>query len=365
LLYLDFIQIKVILNKEEQKSIPFFFIIGRPRSGTTLLRTLFDAHPNVIIPLESQIIKLLYEKYGNKKSWDESQLRTLLEDIKKEWKFDTWNVDEERLEKDILDCVGETPLKQIIRVIYRNYISHFEKKEILLFGDKNPEYSLYIDILIKNFPEAKYIYITRDYRDQILSYMKFDFSYPIIPLIAYRWKKSVQKVLKVQKKNTVSFFTVRYEDLVETPAKYMEEACHFLGIDFDPSILDFHKSAWENFGTKAQQELKQKYHKDLFRPIDKKSVGLWKTKMKTNDIKVADMIVGKYAEICGYSRNNKKLYPLLYLRILPLLLSRRISRILKIIIDKLPYDLKMKIKNKDSIILTFYKKSSSSKQQNN
>ncbi|MCD4680723.1 MAG: sulfotransferase [Bacteroidales bacterium] len=353
------------MNKEEQKSIPFFFIIGRPRSGTTLLRTLFDAHPNVIIPLESQIIKLLFEKYGKRKSWDESQLRTLLEDVKKEWKFDTWNVDEERLEKDILDCVGETPLKQIIRAIYRNYISHFEKKEILLFGDKNPEYSLYFNKLIKNFPEAKYIHLTRDYRDQILSYMKFDFSYPIIPLIAYRWKKSVQKVLKVQKKNTVSLFSVRYEDLVETPAKCIEEMCSFLGIDFDPSILDFHKSEWENLGTKAQQELKQRYHKNLFRPIDKKSVGQWKVKMKPKDVKVADMIVGKYAKTCGYSREYKKFYPILYLRIFPLLLSRRASRILNMIIDKLPYDLKMKIRNKGSIILALYKKSGSSKQQNN
>ncbi len=38
--------------KNKVKSLPFFFIIGRPRSGTTLLRTLFDVHPNVIIPLE-------------------------------------------------------------------------------------------------------------------------------------------------------------------------------------------------------------------------------------------------------------------------------------------------------------------------
>lgn len=349
------------MNKEELNSIPFFFIIGRPRSGTTLLRTLFDAHPNVIIPMESQIIKLVFEKYGKKKSWDESQLLELLQDIKKEWKFDTWNVDEEKLEKDILDCVGEIPLKHILRVIYRNYISHFEKKEIILFGDKNPEYSLYIDKLFKNFPKAKYIHITRDYRDQILSYLKFDFSYPIIPLIAYRWKKSVQKVLKTRKKRTNSFYTIRYEDLVDAPERYMKEMCGFLGIDFDPSVFDFYKSADEFSKTRIQKELKQKYHKDLFRPIDKSSVGLWKTKMNKDDVKIADMIVGKYAEICGYSREYKRFYTLLYLRILPMLISRRISRLLNVIIDKLPYDLKMKIKNKGSIILSFYKRSKSAK----
>lgn len=43
---------------------PFIFIVGRPRSGTTLLRTLYDAHPNVNIPPECQFVVNLYGKYG-------------------------------------------------------------------------------------------------------------------------------------------------------------------------------------------------------------------------------------------------------------------------------------------------------------
>ncbi|HAH58404.1 MAG TPA: hypothetical protein DCL86_09670, partial [Bacteroidales bacterium] len=35
---------------DAQPTLPIFFIIGRPRSGTTLLRMLFEAHPQVIIP---------------------------------------------------------------------------------------------------------------------------------------------------------------------------------------------------------------------------------------------------------------------------------------------------------------------------
>ena len=35
------------------KELPIFFIVGSPRSGTTMLRTIFDAHPNVSIPLEN------------------------------------------------------------------------------------------------------------------------------------------------------------------------------------------------------------------------------------------------------------------------------------------------------------------------
>ena len=339
------------MNNEELNSIPFFFIIGRPRSGTTLLRTLFDAHPNVIIPLECQIIKLIYEKYGKKRSWTENELKNLLKEIKKEWKFDTWKINGEKLRNDMLGCEGETSLKQLIRVIYSNYISHFEKKEIALFGDKNPEYSLYIDKLIRHFPEAKYIHITRDYRDQILSYMKFDFAYPMLALTAYRWKRSVQKVLKAEKKLEDSFYTIRYEDLVDDPGKYLKEMSGFLGITYDPSVLSFYMNADKTDFTETQETFRQKYHKDLFRPIDKSSVGLWKEKMRAKDVKVADMIVGKYAEAFGYNRESKRFNLPVFLRILPLLITRKISLILNIFIDRLPYDLKIKIKNRNSLFM--------------
>lgn len=340
------------MNKEELNSIPFFFIIGRPRSGTTLLRTLFDAHPNVIIPLECQIIKLIYEKYDKQKYWEENDLKKLLKDIKNEWKFDTWKVDEGKLERELLSCVGETQLKHIIRVIYSNYISHYQKKDIKIIGDKNPEYSLYIDKLIKHFPKEKYIHITRDYRDQILSFMKFDFNYAMPSVIAYRWRRSIQKIIKAKRKLPGSFYSLRYEDLVEDTGKYMNEMCSFLNISYDPSVLEFYENAGKAVMTDTQEKFKEKYHKDLFRPIDKKSVGLWKVNMRERDVKTVDMIVGRYAELSGYQRVSKKFYPFIYLRILPLLITRRISRILNIVIDRLPYNMKMKIKNMGSLFIS-------------
>ena len=55
-------------------SIPIFFVVGRPRSGTTLLRMLFDAHPDVTFPPECQFIVNLYPKYKNVNPWKEEDL---------------------------------------------------------------------------------------------------------------------------------------------------------------------------------------------------------------------------------------------------------------------------------------------------
>ena len=62
-------------------SMPLFFIIGRPRSGTTLLRVLFEAHPHVLIPPESPFIISLYKKYGKVTTWDDRVIREFCEDL--------------------------------------------------------------------------------------------------------------------------------------------------------------------------------------------------------------------------------------------------------------------------------------------
>ena len=85
---------------EQLNRIPFFFVVGRPRSGTTLLRTLFDAHPNVSFPPECQFIVNLYPKYGKIIDWEEKQILSFYHDLIEQWLFDTWNMDLDKLKKN-------------------------------------------------------------------------------------------------------------------------------------------------------------------------------------------------------------------------------------------------------------------------
>ena len=61
--------------------VPFFFILGRPRSGTTLLKTLFDAHPNVKIPPELPIFLPLYQKFKHVKTWDREHILSFVDHV--------------------------------------------------------------------------------------------------------------------------------------------------------------------------------------------------------------------------------------------------------------------------------------------
>ncbi len=298
------------------KQTPFVLIIGRPRSGTTLLRTMLDAHPNIKIPLESPFIKNFYPVYGSKISWTKEELTVFYNKLVKQPQFNLWTVDNESLKRKLLNAEGKTTFGELCKIIYAENISFYDKEEIKILADKNPPYTLYIPTLLETFPEARFIYITRDYRDNILSMLNVDFERPWIASLAYRWKYYNKKFLKAQKKNPDRFFVIKYEDLVTNPEKHLTDICIFLNISYSPKMLNFQSKEKEILDI-YPKELIEHYHKSLFEPISPKKVDQWKIKMRDSDIRKSDLIVGKYAEKMGYTRKYTKSNPFLYFTCLP------------------------------------------------
>ncbi len=338
---------------EKIETLPIFFIISRPRTGSTLIRTLFDAHPNVNIPPECPLILNLFPKYGKIKKWDKKKLLSFYRDVKNQRKFISWQIDLENLKNDLLECEGETSFQNLVRILYSNNNSLFNKNEIVTLGDKNPVYSINIKKVFKAFPDAKYIHLTRDYRDNILSILKVDFEAPIVPLIVYRWRYSAINILKLKKKYPEQFYTFKYEDFVNDYRNHYRKLCEFVGIEYDDSVFDFYKKKDEIYKI-YPKKLFEKYHKSLLQPISNKKVGLWKTELKEKDVKSADAVVGKYAELLGYERKYKKTSLGTYLRIFPALTYGRLSYVFGFFIDQLPFSMRMAIKNKGSILSIVY-----------
>ena len=93
--------------------------------------TMFDAHPNVIMPFECNYIMMLHRKYGKLKYWTKVNLLSFLDDLYKTgWRIGAWNIDKEKLKSDLLACEGKTDYETICKVVHSNYVSVFEKKDI-------------------------------------------------------------------------------------------------------------------------------------------------------------------------------------------------------------------------------------------
>jgi len=325
------------------KSIPFFFIIARPRSGTTLLRTLLDAHSNIIIPIESPLILHLSGKYKNIRVWNKKKLTDFYNDLLNVLDFNTWPVDHEKLRKDILECEGKTSFSSICKVVHYNYISSYKKNEIKYLGDKNPRHSNTMPLIFKLFPHAKYIHLVRDYRDHILSMTKTRLAnISNIVVIAYRWKYSAKKMDKFKKKYPGSFFTIRYEDLVNNPSCYLKNICDFLEIPYEETMLDSYRNVEEAYKTYTKERIA--FYGKLTEPVTNSRSNLWQTEMKEIDIKIADSIAGKYAGNLGYIRKYKKYGILFYLKILPGITVAKFVYFLHNSLGIFPYGIKSRIK---------------------
>lgn len=286
---------------DELDNIPVFFILSRPRTGSTLLRTLFDAHPNVQIPPECQFIINLYPKYGSRGFWNKSQITEFAKDLETQFLFHTWKLDTSDLIRSLLLLEGKISYGNICKAVYWHYQSLFSKNQILLIGDKNPGYALYINLLLKIFPEARFIHLTRDYRDNFLSLARVEFELPFIALTTYKWRYFYKRISSAADAMPERFATIRYEDLVNHPKMEMERLCLFLSLPFEENVFKFYLKKDEFLKLYPEEQI-NKIHASLMNPLSTNKIGLWETELTNRQKTIADFVAGESAESAGYLR---------------------------------------------------------------
>jgi hypothetical protein len=331
--------------------LPFFFVVGRPRSGTTLLRSLFDAHPNVQIPIECKFILDLYPKYGRKTHWSHKDILEFFDDLLKQLRFDTWTISHEKLRRDLLKCAGDSPYSRICKVVYYNYQSFFPKDKMLIFGDKNPGYTIYTERLLEIFPGSKFIHIVRDYRDNYVSVKDVDFELPIPSMVAYKWRLFYRSFERFRKQYPDLCRVIRYEDLTADPERETRELCRFLGLDYYPEVLNYYKKKDEILKV-YPKEFITRYHANLGNQVNQSRVEIWKRKLTRMEIILADIGAGKTSEKAGYRRQYRGANPLFHLMAWPGIFIAITLAVLTRIVDTFPYKARMAILNRGPLVVT-------------
>ena len=70
----------MLYSLSEIRNIPILFIVGKGRSGTTLLSTILDSHPKVASATESRFLLILWQKYKRMKKWNAAKAEVFFED---------------------------------------------------------------------------------------------------------------------------------------------------------------------------------------------------------------------------------------------------------------------------------------------
>ena len=354
---------------EKVKNTPMFFILGRPRTGSTLLRTLFDAHPQVIIPQEWPMLLLLHFQFEKVRYWDKPKLEAFYQALFQPLRIPFWSIrnwpgiDLELLHENLLKCEGEQTLETLLKVVYFHYNSFFDKKEIVLIGDKNPAISNHPELIARLFPTAKFIHLVRDYHDNLVSLLEVDFEMPNVTLLTYRWKYSFRVIEKSAAHHPERFFRIRYEDFVQQPEFQFGRLCRFLGIPEDPAILNFYTRKSE-IETSFPPEIVQRYFSSLMQPIDNRKVGVYKQKLTSKQIRIADLVASNTADEAGYQRIYSKFSVFDYLWVAPAILYTKGLYVIGKMVRILPYKWMLWLVNKPSVVVGIYTRLFGSKTRN-
>lgn len=284
-----------LITSAQREAYRPFFIVGAGRSGTTLLRRILMAHPQLHIPPEShgalsQVVKKHYRYRGL--DWQDLVSVVLGEFLALE-RFFLWKIDLTPLFLELKKTPeGERSLARIVDAVYRHHLGQY-KPGAVRWGDKTPMYILRLKWLDRLFPEAQYINLIRDGRDVVASYLQAGL-FPDLAQAARRWVWAVREAERYRRKWPPNkFISLRYEQLVKNPEAEVQRVCRFLNVDYLPEMLELVEPDVLGDANVA-------HHQRIQQPIDARSIGRWKDTLTDAQIRQAHRIMGEWLKKLGY-----------------------------------------------------------------
>ena len=113
-------------------NLKHFFILGNPRSGTSMLRLMLDCHSAISVPPECGFLLWLYPKYNNWNSncLNSNVLNQFINDVSQSRKFETWKINPSQLKTKILDIKPKN-YEELSRCVYLSYSDKINKNPIM------------------------------------------------------------------------------------------------------------------------------------------------------------------------------------------------------------------------------------------
>jgi tetratricopeptide (TPR) repeat protein len=228
-------------------------LTGFPRSGTTLLEQLLDAHPDLVSSEERDFVG--------------AELPRVLTAGRGQTPF--------------LDALNSVSVDEI-RTQRRRYFAFME----YLLGrpvggrthlDKNPAYNLTIPLMLRLFPETRLVIALRDPRDVVLScYLRYlplnavSVRFLDVRRTAERYALDMNAWLKFRQIIDMPWCEIRYEDTVADPRGQAQRALATLGLGWDERVLSYRQRLTES------KRVTSPSYEGVAQPIYTRAIGRWK-----------------------------------------------------------------------------------------
>lgn len=271
------------------------FVIGAPRSGTTLLRYVLCAHPHIYIPPESNFMTRFLALPRQRPLPRAQAIRLVHEILGYKVFFRDWQA--ARLDPAaFVDRLADRRPATLLQALYDDYARQHGARR---WGDKSPIYADHVAGIAVLFPRAQFVHIIRDGRDVALSMLQAyrgpRFFYVDLCYAALSWRRRVQRARTAGcALGPARYFELQYRELTAVPEATVPQLCAFLGEPFAPEMLTPHQVA-------ARQYHSTGIHAATQRPLSTRSVDRWRTEMSPPDQRLFHVMAGDLLTELGYA----------------------------------------------------------------
>ncbi|MHC4967170.1 MAG: sulfotransferase family protein, partial [Planctomycetota bacterium] len=250
------------------------FLVGFPRSGTTLTEQVMAAHPEVVTADEKPVLDPVT---GQMAAWFSGD--------------------------DIPGMLSQLDRNDIMRLrdAYWKQAEKVMEMELSdkVYVDKLPLNMIHLPLINVMFPEARIIVALRDPRDVCLSCFMQRFGLNPAMINFLWWERTAEFYAKVmdlwlelRDKVTLDYIEVRYEDTVDDFESQARRLIDFLGVEWDEGVLEFHRKARKKFiSTPSFTAVSQK--------IYKRSAGRWRN--YESQVQRVSGTLSRFIEAFGYA----------------------------------------------------------------
>jgi hypothetical protein len=260
------------------------FLVGAPRSGTTIVQSLLAAHPKIKSFPETKFFQYLWT----------GCLRSKLPDRLREFFYKEICRPELYDESAIRRQSTTDRIEWFVNILDK--LTTEEENKIWL--EKTPEHIYFIQDILNYLPDAKFVHVVRHPLDVVASMRKAtsDTSSNVLwggewtlDFCIERWKSSA--LISHKLRDTPHHLIVHYEDLLQDKIRLLSQCCYFIDVAYDPEMLRNYRAQAIALG------LGHPWHKGIDREIKPAVVAKYESFFSADEV---EYIFNRTAELRSY-----------------------------------------------------------------
>jgi Sulfotransferase family len=258
----------------------YFFILGSPRSGTTMLQMALNRHSRVAIPPETAFFTMVTRS----RRGQALHRRRIREDLRIAF-----------LDPPRREPAGDAAaIRERYALLHELYLESIGRPGVTHAGEKSPEHTRRVATILRSFPDARLVLIHRDGRDVALSLSRVRWMPRDVEVGFALWLHYTALLQRIRRERPEQVHIVRYEDLVRAPASELAKVLGFLGLDDEPDV----SLGSGNREGVLRHELSYKSH--AFDPISADRVATWREGLSPEQVGRLERWGGRALVALGY-----------------------------------------------------------------